>query len=142
MTFDETIYSDLIEAGYGIDRASIMKVNIKGKMQLWTGPTTTEPDMEIPLKQRHPFRRAGCTHCPDFTAEHAGISLGGIGKYPDTTLAIIRSILAADLIRDMEVAVLISVREGEATRSGCLELITKLAQKQRRRWPQSDGKTP
>jgi coenzyme F420 hydrogenase subunit beta len=140
-TFNECIFEDLIEARYGVGRRAIHKVNIKGRLQLWTESRTSEPDVEIPLKECHPFRRAGCSHCPDFTAEHADISLGGIGKNPGATLTIIRSDLAAGMIRDMEAAGLISVRCAADHDPAAVELITKLAQRQRRRWP-AEGPMP
>ena len=39
--------------------------------------------------------------CPDFAAEHADISTGGIGKYNDWTLTIVRTDLGREIIGRM-----------------------------------------
>ena len=133
-TFDESIYDDLIHGRYGVERSDITKVNIKGRLQIWTGTDSPDPDVEIPLKECRPFRRAGCTHCTDFSAAHADISLGGIGKFRGTTLAIIRSDLAADLVTAMEHAGLIEVISAAEHDPSAIDLITKLAATQRKRF--------
>ena len=46
---------------------------------------------EVPLKECHAFTREGCKLCPDFAAEHADISTGGIGAFNDWTLTIVRT---------------------------------------------------
>ena len=43
-------------------------------------------------------RGEGCKHCPDFAAEHADISTGGIGKDNDWTLTIVRTELGEEVI--------------------------------------------
>ena len=73
-TFDDAIFPELFEAKYGIARADIAKMNIKGVFQVWTRDGGYH---EIPLKEAHAWTREGCTTCPDFAAEHADISTGG-----------------------------------------------------------------
>ena len=41
----------------------------------------------------------GCNHCPDFAAEHADISCGGIGENADWTLTIVRTDLGREIMR-------------------------------------------
>ena len=135
VTFDESIYTDLILDEYGIARHDIRKVNIKGRLQIWTdSPFDNPPDLEIPLKECGPYRRSGCSHCPDFTAQHADISLGGIGSHPATTLTIVRSDLATDLLRQMESAGWITIRDATEHDPSAVALITKMAARQRKRW--------
>ncbi len=79
----------------------IKKVNIKGKFQIWTHDGEYH---EVPLKECHAWTREGCNHCPDFAAEHADISTGGIGKFNDWTLTIVRTDLGREVIRQLVAA--------------------------------------
>ena len=98
-TFDDAIFPELFEAKYGIARADIIKMNIKGVFQVWTRDGSYH---EIPLKEAHAWTREGCTACPDFAAEHADISTGGIGAFGDWTLTIVRTEKGEELFNDME----------------------------------------
>ena len=86
-TFDDAIFAELFEAKYGL-RADIVKMNIKGVFQIWMRDGGYH---EIPLKECHAWTREGCKSCPDFAAEHADISTGGIGAFNDWTLTLIRT---------------------------------------------------
>ena len=94
-TFDDAIFPELFEAKYGIARADIAKMNIKGVFQVWTRDGGYH---EIPLKEAHAWTREGCTTCPDFAAEHADISTGGIGAFNDWTLTIVRTDTGRELL--------------------------------------------
>ena len=94
-TFDDAIFEELFEAKYGLKKADIKKVNIKGVFQIWMQDGEYH---EVPLKECHAWTREGCNHCPDFAAEHADISTGGIGKYNDWTLTIVRTELGREII--------------------------------------------
>ena len=67
----------------------------------------------MPLKECHAWTREGCNHCPDFAAEHADISTGGIGKYNDWTLTIVRTELGREIMSGMLVARRIETRPGD-----------------------------
>ena len=82
-TFDDAIFEELLEAKYGLKRAEIKKMNIKGRLQIWMHDGRY---VEVPLKECHAYTREGCKMCPDFAAEHADISTGGIGAFNDWTL--------------------------------------------------------
>ena len=63
-------------------------MNIKGVFQIWMNNGDYH---EVPLKECHAWTREGCKMCPDFAAEHADISTGGIGEFNDWTLTIVRT---------------------------------------------------
>jgi len=132
-TFDDSIFEDLFEAKYGIKRSDITKMNIKGVFQLWT---TDGGFHEIPLKEAHAFTRDGCKQCPDFAAEHADISTGGIGAFGDWTLVIVRTDLGRTLMQGMKDQGLIETRPGDDD-PGAIALLHKLAQVSRKRWPET-----
>ena len=106
-TFDDAIFPELFEARYGLARADIVKMNIKGVFQVWMQDGTYH---EIPLKEAHAWTREGCTSCPDFAAEHADISTGGIGAFGDWTLTLVRTEKGEALFDDMEAAGVIETR--------------------------------
>src|SRR5262249_61702945 len=97
-TFDDAIFAELCEAKYALARKDIKKMNIKGVFQIWMHDGAYH---EIPLKECHAWTREGCNMCPDFAAEHAAISTGGIGKYNDWTLTIVRTDAGRDLMEPM-----------------------------------------
>ena len=130
-TFDDSIFEDLFEAKYHIARASITKMNIKGVFQIWTNDGAFH---EVPLKEAQPFTREGCKKCPDFAAEHADISTGGIGAFGDWTLVIVRTDKGRELIQSMKDAGLIETRPGDDD-PGAIALLHRLAQLSRKRWP-------
>ncbi len=133
-TFDDGIFEELFEASYGLKRAEIDKINIKGVFQIWTRDGQYH---EVPLKQGHAWTRQGCKACPDFAAEHADISAGGIGALSDWTLTVVRTQRGQDVMEAMKKSGAIETRPGEDDPSA-IELMRKLARVSRRRWP-ADG---
>jgi coenzyme F420 hydrogenase subunit beta len=91
--------------------------------------------VEVPLKECHAFTREGCKLCPDFAAEHADISTGGIGAFNDWTLTLVRTDVGREIMEGLERDGWIEVR-GADEDLGALELLHKLAKKQRARWPE------
>ena len=130
-TFDDSIFEDLFDARYHIKRADITKMNIKGVFQLWTKDGGY---YEVPLKEGQPFTREGCKLCPDFAAEHADVSAGGIGVFGDWTLVIVRTDLGRELISAMKAQGLIETRPGDDD-PGAVALLHRLAAVSRKRWP-------
>ncbi len=130
-TFDDTIFEELFEARYGLMRRDIAKINIKGVFQIWTNDGAYH---EVPLSEGRAFTREGCKACPDFAAEHADISTGGIGAFGDWTLTVVRTDQGRSVISGMVSDRVIETRPGDDD-PGAIELMRKLARTSRRRWP-------
>ncbi len=130
-TFDDAIFEELFEAEYGVSRPEIKKMNIKGKLQMWCHDGRY---LEIPLKECHPYTREGCKMCPDFAAEHADISTGGIGAFNDWTLTLVRTETGRDLMKRVLQDGWIQVRPGDDD-PGAIKLLHRLAKNQHKRWP-------
>jgi coenzyme F420 hydrogenase subunit beta len=108
-------------------------MNIKGVFQIWMKDGSYH---EVPLKECHAWTREGCNHCPDFAAEHADISTGGIGAFNDWTLTIVRTDLGREIIQRMIADGSIETRPGDDD-PGAISLLHKLAIKSRKRWPET-----
>ncbi len=68
--------------------------------------------------------------CPDFAAEHADISTGGIGAFNDWTLTIVRTDLGREIMEGLLAEGMIEVRPGDDD-PGAIALMHKLAKKSR-----------
>lgn len=134
-TFDDRIFDELIGRQYGIQRESIAKMNIKGKFQLWLDEGGYE---EVPLKECQPFTREGCKSCPDFAAQHADISTGGLGQAGGWTLTLVRTPRGRDIIDRMNSDGAIEIRPGSDD-PGAITLMERLGAKQRERWPDKEA---
>ena len=106
-------------------------MNIKGVFQIWMRNGDYH---EINLKECHAWTREGCNHCPDFAAEHADISTGGIGENNDWTLTIVRTELGRQIIMKMLEEGVIEGKPGDSD-PGAIALMHKLSAKSRSRWP-------
>ena len=137
-TFDDAIFEELFEAKYGVSREEIVKMNIKGVFQLWLRDGRF---VEVPLKECHAYTREGCSSCPDFAAEHADLSTGGIGEFSDWTLVIVRTDQGRELMAALSHEGLIETRPGDDD-PGAVALLHKLAQVSRRRWPDTANPGP
>ena len=131
-TFDDAIFEELFEAKYGLKKADMKKMNIKGVFQIWMKDGAYH---EVPLKECHAWTREGCKMCPDFAAEHADISTGGIGAFNDWTLTIVRTDVGRELMAAMQRDGVIEVRPGDDD-PGAIALMHKLSAKSRKRWPE------
>ena len=130
-SFDDSIFEELFWAKYRLPKEEMTKMNIKGVFQIWMKNGDYH---EINLKECHAWTREGCNHCPDFAAEHADISTGGIGKYNDWTLTVVRTELGRQIIMRMLEEGVIEGRPGDSD-PDAIELKHKLAAKSRSRWP-------
>ncbi len=130
-SFDDSLFDELFWLKYGLAKEDIVKMNIKGVFQVWMRNGDYH---EINLKECHAWTREGCNHCPDFAAEHADISTGGIGDKTDWTLTIVRTDLGRAVIDAMIKDGVIETRPGDDD-PGAIALMNKLAAKSRERWP-------
>ncbi|HJO79999.1 MAG: Coenzyme F420 hydrogenase/dehydrogenase, beta subunit C-terminal domain [Acidimicrobiales bacterium] len=131
-SFDDSIFEDLFWAKYRLRREDMAKMNIKGVFQIWMKNGDYH---EVNLKECHAWTRDGCSHCPDFAAEHADISTGGIGENSDWTLTVVRTELGRQIIMAMLADGVIEGRPGDSD-PGAIALMHKLAAKSRARWPE------
>jgi len=135
-TFTDGLFSDLLEPRLGIGREAIARMNIKGRLQVWsTSGRGSPPDLEVPLRECDPFDRPGCRRCPDFTAGHADLSLGGIGRHSDRTFVIVRTERAERLLAEMERDGWITLGPAEEEDPAAVALVQRMALRQRPRWP-------
>ena len=137
-TFDDAIFPELFEAKYGLKKADMVKMNIKGVFQIWMKDGSYH---EIDLKECHAWTREGCKSCPDFAAEHADIATGGIGEDNDWTLTIVRTELGEEVINRMIADGVIIARPAQEDEKA-MKLLRLLSIVSRRRWPEWADKAP
>jgi len=130
-TFDDAIFTELFEPKYGLKKEDMVKMNIKGVFQIWMKDGSYH---EIDLKECHKWTREGCKMCPDFAAEHADISTGGIGKDNDWTLTIVRTKLGVEVIERMIKDGVIESKPAQDDEVA-MKLLRTLSIVSRRRWP-------
>lgn len=128
-TFDyEHFIEEIIGGRYGIDLDSITKINVKGDVFV---SLTDGSEVKIPLDECKPFANAWCHHCPDFAAEHADISYGGLGM-SGWTMCLVRTEYGQDVWKRAVDAGVIQIRAAEEE-PRALKVLDALAKKQRRR---------
>ena len=137
-TFDDAIFPELFEAKYGLKKEEMVKMNIKGAFQIWMKDGSFH---EIDLKECHQWTREGCKTCPDFAAEHADISTGGIGEDNAWTLCVVRTELGEEVMNRMiaDGSVIARPAETDATAMKLLKLLSTVS---RRRWPATANPAP
>ena len=121
-------------ANHDIAIEDVVKVNIKGRYMVWLRDGSYH---ELPLKEFHPYTREGCKKCPDFAAEHADISTGGIGADDNWTLTLIRTERGEEWMKAVIDAGLVEARPGEDD-PVAMNLLTRLSTVSRKRWPTDD----
>jgi coenzyme F420 hydrogenase subunit beta len=119
----------------GIDLDRLIRVNVKGKLLFYT---EDGHELTYSLKEAHAYTRPGCLHCPDFAAEHADISLGGLGQSEGWTLTIVRTERGQD-IWDRALADGVIEARPATEDPKAVELMFKLAARSRQRWPDATG---
>lgn len=122
---------EIAQRRLGLELDDLARVNVKGKLLFYT---RDGEEITYSLKKAHEFTRPGCMKCPDFAAEHADISFGGLGQSDGWTLTVIRTDKGADV---WERAVADGVVEWRPSSEdpAAVALMAKLAAKSRARWP-------
>jgi coenzyme F420 hydrogenase subunit beta len=127
----------------GLDLDHLVRVNVKGKLLFYTD---AGDEVTYSLKEAHRFTRPGCLHCPDFAAEHADISFGGLGQSEGWTLTIVRTERGEEL---WDAATADGVIESRPATEDpkAVDLMFRLAARSRERWPEpgavvNAGSTP
>jgi coenzyme F420 hydrogenase subunit beta len=128
-TFDyEAFVIGKLQQERGIALDDIVKINVKGKVIVTLKDGT---DINIPLKECRPFANEWCHHCPDFAAEHADLSCGGLGM-EGWTMILVRSERGEDVLQRAVAAGVMEVRDADEEPKA-LEVMMRLATKQRQR---------
>lgn len=130
----EGLMVEIAQNRLGIDLEDLVRVNVKGKLLFYTRDGR---ELTYSLKEAHAFTRPGCLRCPDFAAEHADISFGGLGQSEGWSLTIIRTERGQDLWDRALADGVIEARPGSED-PRAIELMEKLAARQRARWPVDD----
>lgn len=124
----EPFINEIVQGRYGIDIDRIAKINVKGEVHVTLDDGT---DVVIPLDECKPYANAWCHHCPDFAAEHADISFGGLGM-TGWTMCVIRTEYGADLWNRAVAAGVVETRSSEEE-PAAIGVLSGLSKKQRRR---------
>ena len=128
-TFDyEAFMIGKVQHEMGIALDDIEKVNVKGKVIV---TLKNGEDILIPLKDARPYANEWCHHCPDFAAEHADLSCGGLGM-EGWTMILVRSETGEDYLKRAVEAGILELREADEEQ-GALEVMYRLSTKQRQR---------
>jgi coenzyme F420 hydrogenase subunit beta len=137
----EPFIKEIVQGRYGVDISQVTKINVKGDVYVTLKDGT---DVRIPLKECQVYANEWCHHCPDFAAEHADISFGGIGL-KGWTMCLIRTEYGQDVWDRAVEAGVIEVRPAEEDPAG-LKVLDRLAKKQRFRVgpfePHASGRWP
>lgn len=128
------LMGEIAQKELGLDLDHLARVNVKGKLLFYTD---TGDEVTYSLKDAHRFTRPGCRRCPDFAAEHADISFGGLGQSEGWTLTIVRTDRGRDLW-DRALAEGVIESRPATEDPAAVDLMFKLAARSRRRWPEAD----
>jgi coenzyme F420 hydrogenase subunit beta len=134
---------EIAQRELGLDLEHLARVNVKGKLLFYTDEGE---EITYSLKEAHRFTRPGCLRCPDFAAEHADISFGGLGQSDGWTLTIVRTERGQELWDAALADGVITSRPGTEDPKA-IETMFRLAARSRDRWPDAGeianaGSTP
>lgn len=118
-----------LQGTYGVDMTRVKKINVKGRVVVTYDDDT---DVEVPLAEARELARPwGCPTCPDFSAEYADLSLGGLGM-DGWTMVVIRTERGETFFDSAVAAGGLETRPA-AEEPKAYDLMERLAKRQRRR---------
>ncbi|MBS7653888.1 Coenzyme F420 hydrogenase/dehydrogenase, beta subunit C-terminal domain [Candidatus Bathyarchaeota archaeon] len=123
----EGLVNKFLQEKMHITPSEISRMNIKGKLilKMRNGGVKTAS-----LKDIKEYACGFCATCPDFSAELADISAGGLGL-EGWTLTIIRTERGEELFKKAEAAGAIRVRAVESEKDKVIELLTRMSKRKR-----------
>jgi coenzyme F420 hydrogenase subunit beta len=124
----EPFINDIVVGKYGADLDKVVKINVKGDVFV---TLQNGDEIKIPLDECKPYSNDWCLHCPDFSAEHADISFGGIAL-SGWTMCLVRTEYGQDLWNRAVEAGVIETKSTDDDPNG-MKVLNSLAKKQRRR---------
>jgi len=134
----EGLMEEIAERHLDLELDDLARVNVKGRLLFYT---RDGEEHVYSLKKAHVHTRPGCKRCPDFAAEHADVSFGGLGQTDGWTLTVIRTDLGADLwLRALSDGVVTSRPASEDP--AAVALMEKLSIVSRKRWPNDELPEP
>lgn len=110
-----------------VNLRDVEKMNIKGKVLVSTKSGEVK---SIPLAEAKKYTRKGCLPCPDFSAEFADISTGGLGLN-GWTFTIIRTQKGEEIFKSAEDAGVLVTRPVDEERRS-LDLLVNLSKRKRK----------
>jgi coenzyme F420 hydrogenase subunit beta len=122
----------------GVNLSTVSKMQIaKGKLTVYAG---SEKVVEAPLKELKPYALSGCSHCSDFTAELADISVGNVGSPDGWSTVIVRTALGKRVFEETVKTNKLEVKPIEEVEPG-LSAVVKLAEWKRKKALKSSTST-
>ncbi|MBS7605142.1 MAG: Coenzyme F420 hydrogenase/dehydrogenase, beta subunit C-terminal domain [Candidatus Bathyarchaeia archaeon] len=115
----------LLQEKMGIKPEDVEKINIKGKFIIKIRDGQVKA---VPLKEAKEYACRFCNACPDFSAELADISVGGLGL-DGWTLTITRTDVGDEILRRVESKGIIKTKPLEDNK--LMELLIRMSRKKR-----------